>query len=125
MNKEQLKNYLDSKVEKYNQIDFIDSDPIQIPHKFSKKEDIEIAGFLAATIAWGNRKMIIRNSSRMMDLMDNSPHDFITTYQESDLKRLEGFVHRTFNSGDFAQFIKSLRNVYDNHGGLEQVFTKH
>jgi len=125
MTKEQLKNYLDSKVDKYNQIDFIDSDPIQIPHKFSKKEDIEIAGFLAATIAWGNRKMIIRNSNRMMDLMDNAPHEFITTYQESDLKRLEGFVHRTFNSGDFAQFIRSLRNVYDNHGGLEQVFTEH
>jgi len=125
MNKEQLKNYLDSKVEKYNQIDFIDSDPIQIPHKFSKKEDIEIAGFLAATIAWGNRKMIIRNSNRMMDLMDNAPHDFIKGYQESDLKSFEGFVHRTFNSEDFTQFIKSLRNVYQNHGGLEQVFTKH
>ncbi len=125
MNKEQLKNYLDLKVEKYNQIDFIDSDPIQIPHKFSKKEDIEIAGFLAATIAWGNRKMIIRNSNRMMDLMDNSPHEFITKYQESDFKRMEGFVHRTFNSGDFIQFIKSLRNIYDNHGGLEQIFTKY
>jgi uncharacterized protein (TIGR02757 family) len=125
MNQEQLKNYLDSKVEKYNQIDFIDSDPIQIPHKFNKKEDIEISGFLAATIAWGNRKMIIRNSNRMMDLMDNAPHEFITSYKDSDLKRLEGFVHRTFNNDDFAQFIKSLRNIYDNHGGLEQVFTKY
>ncbi len=125
MKQEQLKNYLDSKVEKYNQIDFIDSDPIQIPHKFNKKEDIEISGFLAATIAWGNRKMIIRNSNRMMDLMDNAPHEFITSYKDSDLKRLEGFVHRTFNNDDFAQFIKSLRNIYDNHGGLEQVFTKY
>jgi len=125
MNKEQLKNYLDLKVEKYNQIDFIDSDPIQIPHKFSKKEDIEIAGFLAATIAWGNRKMIIRNSNRMMDLLDNAPHEFIMGYQDSDLKNFEGFVHRTFNSDDFTQFIKSLRNVYENHGGLEKVFTEH
>lgn len=125
MTKEQLKNYLDLKVEKYNQIDFIESDPIQIPHKFSKKEDIEIAGFLAATIAWGNRKMIIRNSNRMMDLMDNAPHDFITNYQESDLKNFEGFVHRTFNSDDFTQFIKSLRNIYENHGGIEKVFTKY
>jgi uncharacterized protein (TIGR02757 family) len=125
MNKEQLKNYLDLKVEKYNQIDFIDSDPIQIPHKFSKKEDIEIAGFLAATIAWGNRKMIIRNSNRMMDLMDNAPYEFITNYQESDLKNFAGFVHRTFNSDDFTQFIRSLRNIYDNHGGIEQVFTKY
>jgi uncharacterized protein (TIGR02757 family) len=125
VNKEQLKNYLDLKVEKYNQIDFIDSDPIQIPHKFSKKEDIEIAGFLAATIAWGNRKMIIRNSNRMMDLLDNSPYEFITSYQESDLKSFEGFVHRTFNSNDFTQFVKSLRNLYKNHGGLERVFTKY
>jgi len=125
MNKEQLKNYLDLKVEKYNQIDFIDSDPIQIPHKFSKKEDIEIAGFLAATIAWGNRKIIIRNSNRMMDLMDNAPYEFITSFQDSDLERLDGFVHRTFNSGDFAQFLKSLKNVYANHGGLEQIFTKY
>ena len=125
MNKEQLKHYLDLKVEKYNQIDFIDSDPIQIPHRFDKKEDIEIAGFLAATIAWGNRKMIIRNSNRMMDLMDNSPFDFIMNYEESDLLAFEGFVHRTFNSNDFIQFVKSLRNIYVNHGGIESVFTKH
>lgn len=125
MTQEQLKNYLDSKVEKYNQIDFIDSDPIQIPHRFTKKEDVEIAGFLAATIAWGNRKMIIRNSNRMMELLDNSPHEFITSYEDSDLVALESFVHRTFNGLDFVQFVKSLRNIYENHGGLEELFTEY
>ena len=125
MNKEQLKNYLDEKVEKYNQVEFIESDPIQIPHIFSKKEDIEISGFLAATIAWGNRKMIIRNSNRMMELMDNSPSEFILNHSEKDLKSFTGFVHRTFNSDDLTQFVKSLKNLYQNHGGLEGVFTKH
>ena len=125
MTKEQLKIYLDSKVEKFNQLEFIESDPIQIPHKFTKKEDIEIAGFLAATIAWGNRKMIIRNSNRMVDYMDNAPYDFVVNHQESDLEKLNGFVHRTFNDQDFKQFIKSLKNIYLQHGGIEEVFTKY
>jgi len=125
MNKEQLKNYLDLKVEKYNQVEFIESDPIQIPHKFSQREDIEIAGFLAATIAWGNRKMIIRNSLRMMELLDNAPYDFVINHEERDLEKLNGFVHRTYNDQDFKQFIKSLKNIYANHGGMEAVFTKY
>lgn len=123
MTKEQLKNYLDKKVDKYNQIDFIDSDPIQIPHKFSKKEDIEIAGFLSATIAWGNRKMIIKNADKMMEILDYSPHDFIMNYQESDLNKISNFVHRTFNIQDLIQFIKSINNIYTNHGGIENIFT--
>lgn len=121
----ELKSFLDEKVLQYNKPDFIESDPIQIPHLFTWKEDIEIAGFLAATIAWGNRKMIISNSKKMMDLLGNAPYDFILSHRESDLERLSGFVHRTFNGGDFSTFIKGLKHIYQNHGGLENVFSKH
>ena len=124
MNKSELKLFLDEKVELYNNPNFIESDPIQIPHLFTQKEDIEIAGFLSATIAWGNRKMIIKNSHRMMDLMGNAPFDFVMSHKENDLERLESFVHRTFNSQDFQFFIKSLQNIYSNHHGLEAVFHK-
>jgi uncharacterized protein (TIGR02757 family) len=108
----------------YNTLDFIESDPVQIPHLFSQKEDIEIAGFLSATIAWGNRKMIIKNSHKMMDLMGNAPYDFVMSHSENDLERLETFVHRTFNGQDFASFIRSLKNIYENHNGLESVYSK-
>ena len=124
MNKSELKLFLDEKVELYNNPNFIESDPVQIPHLYSQKEDIEIAGFLSATIAWGNRKMIIKNSHRMMDLMGNAPYDFIMSHSENDLERLDSFVHRTFNSQDFQFFIKSLQNIYSNHNGLEAVFSK-
>lgn len=124
MNKAELKDFLDEKVLQYNTLDFIESDPVQIPHLFTQKEDIEIAGFLSATIAWGNRKMIIKNSHRMMELMGNAPYDFVMSHTETDLKRLEYFVHRTFNGQDFMVFIKSLQNIYQNHNGLEAVFSK-
>ncbi|MCP4052753.1 MAG: DUF2400 domain-containing protein, partial [Mesoflavibacter sp.] len=114
-----LKEFLDEKVILYNNPKFIDSDPIQIPHKFSKKEDIEIAGFLTATIAWGNRKSIINNANKLMDLLDHSPHDFILNHKEEDLQRFDNFVHRTFNSVDCITFIKALQNIYNNHNGLE------
>ena len=125
MNPSELKDFLDEKVLQYNTLDFIESDPVQIPHLFSQKEDIEIAGFLSATIAWGNRTMIIKNSHRMMDLMGNAPYDFIMSHTENDLERLETFVHRTFNGIDFTSFIRSLQHIYTNHGGLEMVFSKH
>jgi len=125
MNKKELQSFLDEKVIQYNTYDFIETDPIQIPHLFSQKEDIEIAGFLSATIAWGNRKMIIKNGYKMMDLMGNSPYDFIMSHSEDNLEQLESFVHRTFNGIDFQFFIKSLQNIYINHNGLEAVFAKH
>lgn len=124
MNQKELKLFLDEKVALYNHPDFIASDPIQIPHLFSQKEDIEIAGFLSATIAWGNRKMIIKNANRMMELMGNSPFDFVMSHSQNDLARLEGFVHRTFNSIDLITFIKSLQHIYLYHNGLEAVFAK-
>ncbi len=121
----ELKDFLDSKVEQYNNPKFIESDPILIPHQFSKKEDIEIAGFLTATIAWGNRKSIITNAKRMMHLLDNSPYEFVINHQDRDLKALLPFVHRTFNGLDFIQFIESLKHIYNHHNGLEAVFSKY
>ena len=125
MTPKELKTFLDAKVSEYNNPKFIESDPIQIPHRFSKKEDIEISGFLTATIAWGNRKMIINNANSMIELLDNSPYDFILNHTPKELKTLENFVHRTFNGNDFIYFIKALRHIYKNHGGLENVFLTH
>ncbi len=121
----ELKEFLDEKVQQYNNLKFIETDPIQIPHRFTKKEDIEIAGFLTATIAWGNRKSIITNSNRMMDLLGNDPYNFVIQHSKRDLEGLQNFVHRTFNGKDFIQFIRSLKHIYSNHGGLEQMFSKH
>ncbi len=125
LKKHEIKEFLDEKVELYNRPSFIECDPISIPHQFTKKEDIEISGFLAAAIAWGNRKMILRSAGRMMELMDNSPYDFVINAGKSDLERLKGFVHRTFNSDDFVYFVKSLKNIYRTKGGLESIFNKH
>ena len=119
----QIKTLLNEKVKLYNNPHFIDSDPIQIPHRFSKKEDIEIAGFLSATIAWGQRKSIIKNASLLMDLMENSPYEFVIHHTYADLLPLSKFVHRTFNGSDCIFFIKSLQNIYLHHCGLENVFT--
>ena len=125
MTKSELKEFLDEKVIQYNNPKFIESDPIQIPHQFTLKEDIEISAFLTATIAWGNRKSIIKNAKRMMMLLDDSPYDFILNHQESDLEQLYPFVHRTFNGSDFITFIKGLQHIYMNHFGLETVFAKY
>jgi uncharacterized protein (TIGR02757 family) len=122
LKKSELKDFLDEKVELYNRPAFIELDPISIPHRYSKKEDIEISGFLAATIAWGNRKMILRNADRMMALLDDSPFDFVMNSEERDLERIEGFVHRTFNSADLIYFIKALKHIYLKKGGLESIF---
>ena len=121
MSSKELKEFLDEKVTIYNNPKFIESDPIQIPHLFSLKEDIEIAGFLTATISWGNRKMIIKNALQMMELLDNAPFDFVLNHQKKDLKTLDNFVHRTFNSKDLQQFIISLQHIYSTHNGLENV----
>lgn len=123
MNFEELKDYLDFKADQYNNPNFIESDPIQIPHRYKIKEDIEIAGFLASTIAWGNRKMIINSATKMMDAMGNNPYDFVMNATNNQIDAIDNIVHRTFNSEDFRYFIKSLRNIYMNHGGLENVFS--
>ena len=100
LKKSEIKDFLDEKFLIYNNIDFIKSDPIQIPHRFSNKKDIEISGFLTATIAWGQRKTIIKNSLKMMELLDNSPYDFIINSSEKDIHKLS-IKHRTFNEIDF------------------------
>ena len=117
-----LKEYLDIKAEYYEVPGFIENDPIQIPHLFTKKEDIEIAGFLTSIIAWGQRKTIIKNATRLMQWMDNSPYEFIIGHQSEDLKKFQKFVHRTFNSDDLLYFIYRLSSIYRKEGGLEKCF---
>lgn len=108
----------------YENYKFIENDPIQIPHCFSLKEDIEISGFLTASISWGRRKTIIDNAKKIMLYMDNSPYDFILNHTSTDLYRIQHFAHRTFNKEDLFFFIKSLQNIYTQLGGLEAVFSK-
>jgi uncharacterized protein (TIGR02757 family) len=124
MSHHHLKEQLDRLADKYNRPGFIAGDPISIPHRYSKKEDIEISAFLTSVIAWGNRRSIIRSAEKMMDMMDNSPVDFITRDEGPHLKPLSGFVHRTFNGSDLLFFVASLRNIYLYHGGLQSVFVK-
>ncbi len=119
---EEIKTLLNLKYNQFNNKEFINSDPIQIPHKFSQKENIELAAFLTSIIAWGNRKMIINNANKMMALLDNNPIDFIKNATAKDIDNLTNFKHRTFNEIDFRFFISSLQNIYKNHGGLENVF---
>lgn len=118
----ELKRLLDDRVIKYNHPDFIATDPIQVPHHFSKKEDIEIAAFLTATIAWGQRKTIINNALYLMNLMDNSPYSFIMESSVIEFDVFKSFVHRTFNGQDCLFFLSSLKNIYQHHRGLESVF---
>jgi uncharacterized protein (TIGR02757 family) len=125
LKKAELKEFLDEKVEKYNRLDFIEHDPISIPHHYTGKEDIEISGFLAATIAWGNRTMILRNANRMMAYLDDSPYDFILNHSESDLDRISTVIHRTFNAADFIYFIKALKHIYKIQNGLEGIFNQY
>ncbi len=117
-----LKSFLEEKVDFYNRPAFIESDPISIPHRYARKEDIEIAGFLTATISWGNRTSILNNSRKLMLLMDDQPFHFINDAGNRDLKQFKNFVHRTFNESDIIFFIESLRNIYRNHSGLESAF---
>ncbi len=119
-----LKEFLEEKYHLYNQKKFIESDPISIPHLFSKKQDIEIAGFLAATIAWGNRKSIIANANKLMQWMDFAPHDFILNAKPTNLKPFEKFVHRTFNGSDCIFFLQSLQKIYKNNTSMETLFHK-
>ncbi len=122
MDHKAVKNLLDRNLDLYYNDGFLSEDPLQIPHKFSQKEDIEIAALLTATIAWGQRKTIINNAERMMSLMDDAPYDFIIHHQESDLKVMDNFVHRTFNGADLKFFVAGLKHIYSTYNGLETVF---
>ncbi len=118
----ELKSFLDEKVDEYNRPGFIQDDPISIPHRYSKKQDIEIAGFFAATLAWGLRKTIINKCTELLERMDNAPHEFVLNHTDSDLKKLEGFVHRTFNSTDLLYFVDFFNRHYQLHDSLEAAF---
>ncbi len=113
---------LNEKYELFNQPNFIPHDPICIPHQFSKKQDIEITGFIAATLAWGQRKTIINKCNEFIGLMDNAPYDFIKNYQDSDLKRFLAFKHRTFNATDTLYFIEFFKDFYSKNDSLENAF---
>jgi uncharacterized protein (TIGR02757 family) len=119
----EIADYLNHKYMQYANLEFADTDPVQVPRLFTKKEDVEISGFLAATIAWGNRKSIITNAMRIIDLMGGNPYDFVSNANEKELAALSVFTHRTFNGLDFAAFAVSLKHIYIQHGGLEQVFS--
>lgn len=119
-----LKKFLNEKAALYNRPDFIAEDPISIPHRFSLKQDIEIAGFFAALFAWGNRTTIINKSNDLLKRMDNAPYDFIKNHEEQDLKTIIGFKHRTFTDTDILYFIQFLHHHYQQSNTLESAFTK-
>ena len=119
----EVREFLEYNADLYNCVEFIEKDPISIPHQFEKKEDIEIIAFLISTIAWGNRQSIIKSGNKIVEIMENRPYDFIINTAQKDLNKFQ-FVHRTFNGEDLAFFLRSLKNIYVNHGGLELAFSK-
>lgn len=122
MTESEIKQLLEEKYEEYCSVDFIESDPVSIPHRFEDKQDIEISGLIAATIAWGQRPTIIKNANKAMTLIGNEPYRFVMEHSENDLKALDGFVHRTFNAEDLKHFIRSLKSIYSKYDSLEDVF---
>lgn len=125
LRRNELKEFLDQRVDIYNRPSFIGLDPISIPHRFTAREDIEIAGFLAATVAWGNRVAILRSADRMMALMGNTPYDFVINHHDGDLKGIDGCIHRTFNAEDLIYFIEALKHIYLEKGGMEEIFARY
>ena len=123
MNKN-LKEFLEKKVEQYNQPSFIEADPISIPHLFTKKQDIEIAGFFASIFAWGNRATIINKSKELMQLMEHAPYDFCVNHDLDGLKNLLEFKHRTFNATDLLYFVEFLKFHYQHNASLETAFSQ-
>ena len=120
--KDEIHQLLDQKVKQYNHIEFIEKDPISIPHLFTKQQDIEIAGFFAAIFAWGNRTTIINKSRELLERMDNAPFAFCTQHQEKDLKKLLGFAHRTFNDTDLLYCVEFFKQHYRKNESLESAF---
>ena len=119
----ELKEFLDEKALKYESPSFIKDDPIIIPHQFSNNRDIEISAFITSVISWGNRKSIIKSSKNIMAYMDNSPYDFIMNHSKEDLNNTNKSIHRTFNMTDLNYFIVSLKNIYQNYGGIENIIS--
>ena len=122
MMREALKDFLDQKALQYEHPFFLEEDPIQLPHRFHRKEDIEISGFLVALIAWGNRKSILKSGDRLLGLIDNAPYEYVLGHTHKELKTLRSFVHRTFQGDDLPFMITALRRLYEQEGGLEGFF---
>lgn len=125
MDVNRVKELLDAKREEYEQPEFIPDDPICIPHRFHIAQDIELAGFFAAVLAWGHRQSIINSANRLLALMDEAPFDFIRNHQEQDRRRFLHFVHRTFNATDLLFFIERLQQHYLMHDSLQSAFYPH
>lgn len=125
MTKKELKDFLDDKADFYNAPDFIEADPISIPHRFTKKQDVEISGFLVATIAWGNRKSILNSGEKLLNILNHQPYEFILNHKEKDLKACGGFVHRTFNELDLMYFLRALQQIYRKYDSLEDAYMNH
>jgi uncharacterized protein (TIGR02757 family) len=117
----EIKALLDEKLHEFNRPDFISADPVSIPHRYTRKEDIEISGLLAATISWGRRDLIVRAAGKMMDFLDDAPFEFVMQAKSKELKRLETFVYRTFQGPDLQSMVLGLRRIYSEEGGLENV----
>ncbi|AQG82263.1 hypothetical protein AWR27_02035 [Spirosoma montaniterrae] len=122
VSQQSVKEFLDAKADQYNQPSFIEHDPISIPHRFTRRQDIEIMGFWAAVLAWGQRPVILKKANELIDLMDAAPYDFVRNHQESDLKRFLAFKHRTFNATDALYFLHFFHNYYQQHDSLEDAF---
>ena len=119
---EPLRELLETLYDRYNRTEFIAPDPISVPHRFEGREDREIAGFLSATIAWGNRRAIVGNACRMMSYMDNAPADFVKNASEEELRKLTVCVHRTFNGEDLIAYVRALRSLFRRYGSLGEFF---
>lgn len=118
LSREELRDLLETLHDRYNRPEFIENDPISVPHSFSSRDDREVAGLLASTIAWGNRKAIVKSARRMMQYMDNAPADFVRNASERELALLESYVHRTFNGRDFIDFVRGVRGMCERFGGI-------
>jgi uncharacterized protein (TIGR02757 family) len=119
---QELFDFLEAKYEQYNQPEFIETDPVSVPHRFTRKEDIEIAGFLTATLSWGNRQSIVKDADRLIRMMDYAPYDFILNAGKSEIAGFNTFYHRTFKGEDCLFFLTSLKNIYHKYKGLEPLF---
>lgn len=117
----EMKEFLEEKYLQYNNPSFINSDPVSIPHSFTELHDREISGFLAATVAWGRRDLILKNARQLVELMNNSPYEFIMSAGENEMKRVDKFVHRTFNGNDCRYFLMALRDIYNSFNSMEDI----
>lgn len=122
---QELKEFLDFKVNQFNKPSFIEGDPVSIPHRFARQEDIEIAAFIAATLAWGQRNVAIDKANELINRMDGQPWQFIMEAGKQDFRLFRNFVHRTFNGDDCVFFLRSLQRLYKKYGNLEQLFSEY